>query len=104
MKQALNHPLAMKKVIEFNKEASLKPYIYMNTELRKTAKNDFQEKVFKLMINADFGKTMGNVRKHRDIKLILTEAKRNYFLTEPNYHTIKVLSDNLLSMEMKKDR
>ena len=87
----------MKKIIEFNKEASLKPYIYMNTELRKTAKNDLQEKVFKLMINADFGKT-------RDIKLILTEAKRNYFLTEPNYHTIKVLSDNLLSMEMKKDR
>ena len=55
----------------------------MNTKLRKEAKNDF----FKLMNNSVFGKTMENVRKHRDIKLVTTDIKRNKLVSEPNYHT-----------------
>ena len=75
----------------------------MNTDLRKKQKNDFQKKKIKLMNNAVFGKTMENVRKHRDITLATTERRRNYLVSEPNYHTTKFLTENLLAIEMKKD-
>ena len=74
----------------------------MNTELRKNAKIDFGKDFFKLMSNLIFGKTTENVRKHRDIKLVTTEARRNYLVSEPNYHTTKCFSENLLAIEMKK--
>ena len=105
LKQVLNHGLILKKVhrvIQFFQEAWLKPYIDMNTELRKKAKNDFEKDFFKLMNNAVFGKTMENVRKHRDIKLVTTDKRRNQLVSEPNYHTTKWFSENLLAIEMKK--
>ena len=89
LKQALNHGLKLKKInriIEFNQKAWLKPYIDMNTELRKLAKDDFEKDLFKLMNNAVFGKTMENIRKHRNIKLVTTDKKRNKLVSEPNYH------------------
>ena len=105
LKQALNHGLKLKKVhrvIEFNQEAWLKKYNDMNTELRKKASNNFEKDFFKLMNNAVFGKTMENVRKHRDIKLVRTAHKRNKLASEPNYHTMKLISENLSIIEMKK--
>ena len=107
LKQALNHGLILKKVhkvIQFNQEAWLKPYIDMNTELRKKAKNDFEKDFFKLMNNAIFGKAMENVRKHRDIKLVTTNKIRNKLVSEPNYYTLKCFSENLVAIEMKKTK
>ena len=74
----------------------------MNTELRTEAKNSFEKNFFKLMNNAVFGKAMENVRKHRDIKSVTTYKRRNQLATEPNYHTTKYFSENLLAIEMKK--
>ena len=105
LKQALNHGLKLKKIhriIEFNQEAWLKPYIDMNTELSKAASNDFEKDLFKLMINSVFGKTMENIRKHRDIKLVTTDKKRSKLISEPNYHTINLISEDLSIIEMKK--
>ena len=105
LKQALDHGLKLKKVhrvIEFNQEAWLKKCIDMNTELSKKASNDFEKDFFKLMNNAVFGKTMENVRKHRDIKLVKTDHKKNKSVSEPNYHTMKLISENLSIIEMKK--
>ena len=104
LKQALNYGLKFKKVhriIEFNQESWLKPYIDMNTELRKTAKNDFEKDFFKLMNNAVFGKAMENVRKHIDIKLVITDKKRSKLVSEANYHSINYISEDLSTIEMK---
>ena len=76
----------------------------MNTELRKQAKNDFEKDFFKLMNNFVFGKTMENVRKHRDIKLVTADKRRNQLVSQPNYHTKKWFSENLLAIEMKKTK
>ena len=76
----------------------------MNTELRKQSQNDFEKDFFKLMNNALFGKTTENVRKHRDIKLVTTDKRRSQLDSEPNYHTAKWFSENLLATEMKKTK
>ena len=76
----------------------------MNTELRKEAKNDFEKDFSKLMNNSVFGKTMENVRNHRDVKLLKTNKSRKRLVSEPNYHSHKKSSDHLMAIEMKKTR
>ena len=90
------------RVIKFNHKAWLKPYIDLNTKLKQKAKNNFGKDFFKLMNIAVFGKTMENVRKHRKIKLVTTERRRNYLVSEPNSHTTKFFTNNLLATEMTK--
>ena len=107
LKQALNHGLKLKKIhriIKFNQEAWLKPYIDKNTELRKDAKNDFEKDLFKLMNNSVFRETMENIRNHRNIKLVTTDKKRSKLVSEPNYHTMNLISEDLSVIEMKKTK
>ena len=106
LKQALKHGLVLKKVhrtiIYFNKDEWLKPYIELNTELRKKAKNEFEKDIVKLMSDSFFGKTMENIRKYKDIKLLKTERRKNYLVSEPNYYSTKFFSESLMLIEMKK--
>ena len=74
----------------------------MNTKVTQKPKSNFKKDFFKLLNNAVFGKTMENVRKHRDItKLVTTERRRNYLVSEPNYHTTRFFTENLLALEMR---
>ena len=73
----------------------------MNTELRQKPNNNFEKILFKLMNNVVFGKTMENMRKYRDIKLVTTERRKYYLVSEPNNHTTKFFTKNLLAIEMK---
>ena len=92
LKQALNHGLVLKKVIrviKFTQEAWLIPYTNMISELKKRKKKKIKKYFIKLMIFVVFGKTLENVRKHRDIKLVITEGRRNYLVSEPNNYKTK---------------
>ena len=88
--------------IKFNQKAWLKPYIDMNTKLRKKAKYNFVENIFKFMNNAVFGKLMEDMTRHRNIKVVTTERRKNYLISKPNYHTTKYLTEDLLPIEMKR--
>ena len=104
LKHILNQLLVSKKVhrvIKFKRNAWVRPYIDMNTDLRKKAKNNFEKHSLNLMNNAGFGKTLENVRKNRDIKVVTTERRSNYLVSEPEYHTIKSFTEKLLAVEMK---
>ena len=98
MKQELKYGLELEKVhrvIKFKQKAWLKPYIDLNTELRKNANNESDKDFFKLMNNSVFGKTMENVRNYRDIKLVRTNKRRNQLVSEPNYYSTKYFSEDL---------
>ena len=75
----------------------------MTTKLRTEAKTDFEKVFFKLMNNDTFlGKTMENVRKHEDIKLVTIDKRGNCLVSKTNCHTTLCFSENFLAMEMKK--
>ena len=80
----------MHRVIQFNQKVWLRSYIDMNSKLRKKAKNDFEKYFYKLTNNAFFGKKMENVKKHKDIKLVTTDKRKNQLASEPNYHNEKI--------------
>ena len=76
----------------------------MNPKHRTEVKNDFKKDFFKLMNNSVFGKTMENVRNHRDIKLVTTNERRRNLISKPKYHTSKYFSENLMAIEMRKTK
>ena len=72
--------------------------------MRTETKDDFEKDFFKLINNSVFGKTMKNVRKHRDVKWVTTDRRRNQLVSEPNYHTTKWFSEGLVAIEIKKTK
>ena len=74
----------------------------MNTKLRQKAKNKFEQDFVKLISNANFWKTLENVKKHKNIKLVPTERRRNHLVLEPNYHANKFFAENFLAIKMRK--
>ena len=76
----------------------------MNTKLRTEAKSEFEKDFFKLINNAVFGKTMENITKHRDIKLVTTDKRKNQLASESNSHTTKYFLENLMAIKKKKTK
>ena len=74
----------------------------MNTKLRQTAKKYFEKAFYNMMNSTVFGKTLENVRKHRNMKLPTKERRRNVLVLEPNYHTTKFFTESLLAIKMRK--
>ena len=80
----------------------LKTYIDFNTQLRTAATNDFEKDFFKLMNNSVFGKTMENIRKHRNIGLVTTEEKYLGTVMKTNFKSGVLFGENLMGCEMGK--
>ena len=105
LKQALDHGLLLEKihrVIQFKQSAWMKEYIDFNTKLRTVAKNDFEKDFYKLMNNSVFGKTMENIRKHRDIKLVNNKEDYLKQVMKPNFKGGVLMGADLISCEMGK--
>ena len=105
LNQVLQHRLRLDRIhgaIEFDQSPWLKTYIDFNTQLRTAATNDFEKDFFKLMNNSVFGKTMENIRKHRNIKLVMTEEKYLHTVMCPNFKSGVLFSENLMGSEMGK--
>ena len=103
--QCLNLGMKIKRIhkgIKFVESEWMKQYIDMNTKLRAEAKNNFEKDFFKLMNNAVFGKTMENIRKRVNVKLVNNEEKARKLIAKPNYRSCKIFSENLISVHMKK--
>ena len=103
--QALKHGSVLEKIhraIEFKQSAWMKEYIDFNTKLRTAAKNGFEKEFYKLMNNSVFGKTMENIRKHRNIKLVTNREVYLKAVMKPNFKSGILFGENLMGCEMGK--
>ena len=80
----------------------MKTYTMLNTRLRKEAKNEFEKDFFKLMNNSVFGKTMENIRNHKDMKLVKSDKKYRKHVMKPNFKDGHLFSKHLFAVEMGK--
>ena len=91
------------RVVKLYQSSWLKTHIDMKTDLKKKKRKMILKKIFFFVDNdAVFGKTMESLRKHRDTKLVATERRKNYLVSEPNCHTTKLFTYHLLAIQIKK--
>ena len=105
LEQALKHGLVLERIhraIKFKQSDWMKEYIDFNTNLRTAAKNDFEKDFYKLMNNAVFGKTMENIRKHRNIKLVTNRESYLKVIMKPNFKSGVRFGESLMGYEMGK--
>ena len=91
------------RVLKFDQSPWLKQHIDFNTEKRKHAKNSFEKDFFKLMNNSVFGKTMENLRKRVDIRLVTNEKKLDKLTSKPTYVSSKIFNENLMAVHRVKE-
>ena len=91
------------RVLKFDQSPWLKQYIDFNTEKRKHAKNSFEKDFFKLMNNSVFGKTMENLRKRVDVRLVTNEKKLDKLTSKPTYVCSKIFNENLMAVHKVKE-
>ena len=91
------------RVLKFDQSPWLKKYIDFNTEKRKHAKNSFEKDFFKLMNNNVFGKTMENLRKRVDVRLVINEKKLDKLTAKPTYVSSKIFNENLMAVHKVKE-
>ena len=91
------------RVLKFDQSPWLKQYIDFNTEKRKNAKNAFEKDFFKLMNNSVFGKTMENIRKRVDVRLVTDENKLLKLASKPTYVSSKIFNENLVAVHKIKE-
>ena len=94
------------RVLEFEQECWMEPYIRMNTEFRKKAKSDFEKNFYKLMNNSVFGKTMENLRNRVDIKIVNSNEtnKIRKLVASPLYSRHVIFTKNLVRIDMRKSK
>ena len=92
------------RALEFDQSPWLKKYIDYNTQKRKYAKNSFEKDFFKLLNNAVFGKTMENLRKRVDVKLVTNEKQLNNLTSKPTYVSSKIFNENLVAVHKIKEQ
>ena len=91
------------RVLEFNQSPWLKQYIDFNTQKRTHAKNSFEKDFFKLMNNSVFGKTMENIRKRVDVRLVTSKEKLLKLASKPTYVSSKIFNENLVAVHKIKE-
>ena len=100
--QRRNDPKKVHRGIKFYQSPWMEPYIRKNTDLRKTASNAFEKDFFKLMNNSVFGKTIENIRKRQNVKIVDNRKLANKLSSKPNFERVTIFDENLIACHMKK--